>query len=470
LIFRLVILNGPRKGERITVPIEPLTIGRDPECGLFLDDPEVAARHAVVEHFQGGLLVRDLGTMNRILVNKREAPRAVLKHGDVIEIGRTSLLVQAFVQAEVKGRPPEVIDGSPSRSPARLVGIGLALLLAAAGVLRLQSRSDLTPAAPETNAPPLVGIAEPAPTASVSAPPPTVVVVTAAVPSGATEAEIQRLREELAVIKDAFRTLATQSVWPPSVAVATAAPAPPSAIQSLPSRAELSARALAAARREVAAGRLEAADAMLARLQEQDPDYLPAYETRALLMERRGLFEGALGQWAVLYQRAAGRPEAERAADEWARISDERRRAATTVPRRVEIRSLEQQRFPDAPDYDEMRLVRVLAASASAVCPAAGSIRLEVLFFDEAPAGAVALTRAMPARVEAVPTAGWGPDHTLSLNAAYVVPLGFRRRTPGRFHGFIARLYCEGRLEDEAAKPVELLIRGDGGRGATAIR
>ena len=81
-----------------------MTVGRDPGCVIHLDDEEVAHRHAIFEHNDAGLVVRDLGTMNRVLVNKREVREAHLRHGDEIEIGRTRFLVQALLQTEVEGR------------------------------------------------------------------------------------------------------------------------------------------------------------------------------------------------------------------------------------------------------------------------------------------------------------------------------------------------------------------------------
>lgn len=472
LIFRLVILNGPRKGERITVPIEPMTIGRSAACGLALDDPEVAAEHAVVEHFQGGLLIRDLGSMNRIVVNKREAQRAILKHGDVVEIGRTSFLVQAFVQADVKGRAPEVIE-PPSRGRIwRLVA--LTALAAVALTVWRRSRSSAPSAEPietATNAAPATAVvpsepSEPpeppepsAPPAVTTAPPP---IAAPAVPDEATAAELRRLREELATIKDAFRDLAARSAR-----VVTAAP-PAAPSSAPPSRDELLARSLASARREMSAGRLDEADRLLARLQTDAPDYLPAYEVRAGLFEQRGMLEAALGQWALLFQRSVGGPAAERAADEWARLSAERRAAADVTARRVVIRGVEMQRFPDTADYDEMRLVRVQLATAGAL-PAGARPRVEVIFFDENAAGrAVALTRAMPPRVEASLSGGGTSPGGWAATAAYVVPAGFRRNAPGRFHGYIVRVYLGDRLEDETARPLDLLIRAPSSRAGVS--
>ncbi len=117
MLYRLIVLSGPLKGRRLTVERAPTTVGRDPACAIHLDDEEVALRHAVFEHNDAGLLVRDLGTMNRVLVNKREIREAHLRHGDEIEIGRTRFLVQALFQAEVEGQ-----GAAEEKDPRRILG------------------------------------------------------------------------------------------------------------------------------------------------------------------------------------------------------------------------------------------------------------------------------------------------------------------------------------------------------------
>lgn len=471
MIFRLVILTGPRKGERITVPIEPMTIGRGAACGLRIEDPEIAYEHAVVEHHNGGLLVRDLGSMGRTLVNKREVQRAILHHGDMIEVGRTSMLVHAFVQAEISGGS----SGARAARRRRWIPVAVAVAAAAAVLWWKSGRSpDETGATPdpaaETNAvaampDPGPAAPEPPPVPATSAPPVApVVVVTNRMPDERTAAELRQLREELATIKNAFHTLATQQVRAADVAPAVATnagvrPQPPPPAPPAPTRAERSAAMLDSARSRMAAGNAEAADAILAQLQSEDPGFLPAYTMRASIFEQRGMPEKAIGQWALLLQRAAGKPEAERAAGEWARLTQEQRRVAAAPARRVRIRDLALQRFPDSEDYDDMRLVRV-TLEASGAPPPPSSLKVEVVFFDQdARTGAPTLTRAMPPRVEAQPAGAWQPDGTLAASAAYVVRAGFRAANRCRFHGYVVRVYSGGVLQDEAARPLDLLAQ-----------
>jgi len=475
VLFRLVILNGPRRGERITVPIEPLVIGRAPTCGLVLDDPEVAAEHALLEHFQGGLLVRDLGTMNRILVNKREVVREILKHGDVLEIGRTQILVQAFVQAEVKGPPKDLVEigsggwGRVLGWASGLVVMGLFAIAGwrwwgarEAGGAKPFSPPKVPPPSPTTNLEPSIVVppvvVEPS---NVLTAVPTATAPTVVMPSGspATEEELRRLREELATIKEAFQKLVTQTVVAasaPERVVTTWVSSPPPSPAHPPQPSEL----LAEARQRIEDGQWDAAEALLEKLQSQAPGFLPAYELRAMLYERRGQYDKALGQWALLYQQALGRPEAERAAGEWARLTAERRRSEGPAGQRVMVEDVSVQRFPDSSEYDEMRLLRLTLRARQTPPVEPSRLRVEILFFDEDLAGqGVVLTRAMTPTVVAHLALRWEADGTLAATAAYVVPAGFRKRWPSRFHGYIARVYCDGTLEDEVARPLDLLLR-----------
>ena len=124
-------MNGPHKGERRTISRdEPTTIGKDASCAIQVsDDPEVADEHCAIAHTDHDeLTIQDCGSMNKVLINSHETSNAKLKHGDMIEIGRTRFLVQAFVQADVKGAGTESI---PNRNRL-IIRITLAALLAAA--------------------------------------------------------------------------------------------------------------------------------------------------------------------------------------------------------------------------------------------------------------------------------------------------------------------------------------------------
>ncbi len=535
MIFRLVVLNGPTRGERITIPMEPMTIGRGEDCGLRLSDPEVAQEHAILEHTDDGLLVHDLGTMNRILVNKHEVREAHLKHGDVIEIGRTTFLVQAFVQAEISGGTPadrvrllrkalKAAAVAAVLAPVAWYGARLAGSRsgAATGTSSVAGLPDTNAAIPVASIPPPSTAA--APSVAVAPSPVTTVVAMVPVPPAVTNAparpipapadmvseEFRRLREELAVIKEAVKNLPTQTVAvaaapppatavtspPPatgtaSVAVATAPPPPtnasPEATNAPPpivarpapaaedaaagaaakaaERLRRSEDALRRARASLASGQPDEAERQLLQLQKEDPGFLAAYEEGARLYEQQGHLDKAISQWSQLIQHNTSPPLAEKAAGEWARLSADLRQKSAPPPRRLKISGVSQHRFPESTDYDEMRVVRIGLASVGGAPPAADQVRVEVSFFDrDADSGEIVLSRALPPRTLISAEGEWSEDGARTLNATYLIPRGFRERVRSgeEFYGFVVRLMLNGLLQDEEARPTDLLRQTPG--------
>ena len=89
-------------------------VGRDPSCDLVINDPKCSRRHAVVEWGPGGVVVRDTGSANGIVVNGRRAERAPLAPGDVFRIGDVDV---AFLGTGDAGTlvmdPPEIGSQPP---------------------------------------------------------------------------------------------------------------------------------------------------------------------------------------------------------------------------------------------------------------------------------------------------------------------------------------------------------------------
>lgn len=69
----------------------PLTIGRSTENRVVISDRFVSARHAVINRTAGGVQLEDLGSSNGTRVNGQQIDRVLLRDGDVIQIGKTSL-------------------------------------------------------------------------------------------------------------------------------------------------------------------------------------------------------------------------------------------------------------------------------------------------------------------------------------------------------------------------------------------
>ena len=73
----------------------PFTIGRSPECDLTLLDFSVSRRHAVIEQASNGQLVmRDLGSRNRLVIDGVVADEVILAPGVHVTVGGTTLWIE----------------------------------------------------------------------------------------------------------------------------------------------------------------------------------------------------------------------------------------------------------------------------------------------------------------------------------------------------------------------------------------
>jgi len=83
----------PLKGER-------LTIGRDPGCDIVIDTEMASRRHAQVERRGRAFLLRDAGSSNGTVVNRRKISQHVLQDGDLVQLGEAVLVFKAAYSAE----------------------------------------------------------------------------------------------------------------------------------------------------------------------------------------------------------------------------------------------------------------------------------------------------------------------------------------------------------------------------------
>jgi hypothetical protein len=83
--------GGGRTGEIFRPQGDRTTIGRSPDCGIFLDDVTVSRRHAVLVQRGDDHLIEDLGSLNGTYVNRRRIESHRLEDGDELQIGKYRL-------------------------------------------------------------------------------------------------------------------------------------------------------------------------------------------------------------------------------------------------------------------------------------------------------------------------------------------------------------------------------------------
>ena len=84
--------GGGRSGEAFLLRQERTTVGRSPDCDIFLDDVTVSRRHAIVAKGADTFTIEDLGSLNGTFLNRNRIEKAELENGDEVQIGKYRLI------------------------------------------------------------------------------------------------------------------------------------------------------------------------------------------------------------------------------------------------------------------------------------------------------------------------------------------------------------------------------------------
>jgi hypothetical protein len=83
--------GGGRAGEHFVPQGERTTIGRSPDCDIFLDDVTVSRQHAVLRRNGDNFVIEDQGSLNGTFVNRSRIESAELTDGDEVQVGKYRL-------------------------------------------------------------------------------------------------------------------------------------------------------------------------------------------------------------------------------------------------------------------------------------------------------------------------------------------------------------------------------------------
>jgi hypothetical protein len=148
MAFTLTIEEGKGRGRRFELSAPSVTLGRDPDNDVVLEDPGVSRHHARLEQRAGKWLLADSGSANGTEVNGCAiASRQPLKAGDRIRMGA---MVVRFADSE--SRDSKAVNAwaaaglnrfysSPRFALAILVALGAAILIAVLALLIAHSRA-----------------------------------------------------------------------------------------------------------------------------------------------------------------------------------------------------------------------------------------------------------------------------------------------------------------------------------------
>jgi pSer/pThr/pTyr-binding forkhead associated (FHA) protein len=89
----LIVRAGEQAGDRFALTGDETRLGRHPDSEIMLDDITVSRRHAAIERTSEGYVVADAGSLNGTYVNQVRIDRAVLHHGDELQVGKFRLVL-----------------------------------------------------------------------------------------------------------------------------------------------------------------------------------------------------------------------------------------------------------------------------------------------------------------------------------------------------------------------------------------
>jgi hypothetical protein len=99
-VLCLCVVKGPQVGECFYLEGSHISIGRDPQAQLFLNDMTVSREHATIDRVGADSILKDAGSLNGTYVNGVIEDEVQLHDGDLLQIGTFQLVCKAD-----EGRP-----------------------------------------------------------------------------------------------------------------------------------------------------------------------------------------------------------------------------------------------------------------------------------------------------------------------------------------------------------------------------
>lgn len=111
----LRVIDGADRGRVFSDLPTPVTIGREEGNTIQLNDERISRYHVKIQEDQAKLILTDLDSTNGTKVNGEDVQLRIIRFGDVISVGRSTLLVGSREQIaqrlrELRGGPPMSVD------------------------------------------------------------------------------------------------------------------------------------------------------------------------------------------------------------------------------------------------------------------------------------------------------------------------------------------------------------------------
>ncbi len=93
----LLTTKGHSVGSRFLLNNTNVSVGRNPDSDIFLDDVTVSRKHAVFIASEDGYLIRDTGSLNGVYVNGQLVDEKLLSSGDEVQVGKFRLTYHSSI-------------------------------------------------------------------------------------------------------------------------------------------------------------------------------------------------------------------------------------------------------------------------------------------------------------------------------------------------------------------------------------
>lgn len=92
--FSLYVSKGPQASENFFLDSNKISLGRDPQCDIFLNDMTVSREHAIISIEGDKVMVHDNGSLNGTWIDGNVIDEAELRVGSVLQIGTFKMVLQ----------------------------------------------------------------------------------------------------------------------------------------------------------------------------------------------------------------------------------------------------------------------------------------------------------------------------------------------------------------------------------------
>lgn len=86
-VASFTVISGPQIGTSYRLDDKQLSVGRSPQCDIFLNDMTVSRTHASIFPKNGSFIIKDCQSFNGIWINNKSIDEATLCNGDIVQIG-----------------------------------------------------------------------------------------------------------------------------------------------------------------------------------------------------------------------------------------------------------------------------------------------------------------------------------------------------------------------------------------------